>query len=474
MTSSVSFVCALKTPGNFFVAGLYDPATVPATLLETQYVAPGGGYPVPPASFQVTFLTPLTLGKQYQVILWESPNTSVGGLARISDTFNASLNQATLRGDLRLVGGSSSGLPAGGTTYTDPTSSLAGWNYSLELFGTGTLGLGVDYTIDPTTGNWTLVNGTTVQAGQIYIIHFQPQISMAPALAPAVVSSGQIITTSRTLDTSYKNQALFIQSATTSITIALPALSTYANYTDRLYLYSNGGSHQNVIFLTQGSDQIFYRTPLSQIILGQGERMVLFRANGYWNVDESALPGVDNVGQIIDSMMVLPNTIQLKGQLLDRSQYARLYAWANAVGAFVSESAWGTANGAGYFTNKAFFTQGVTGASNFRLPDLTVYGTTRAVDGTVRTPGSFQQELIKAHKHATDGTGQITGSGGPYFLHTAGGTDHSYSGGGGDGFGRNGSIDSTQRTSDGSDDPTFPTGTENRLNNSGVLRLIRI
>lgn len=84
------------------------------------------------------------------------------------------------RGDLFLKVGTSPGLIVGGSTYTDPTSSLNGWTYSLEQLGYGTLQQGVDYSVDPTTGNWTLINGTTFTANQRFVIHFQPQVAMTP------------------------------------------------------------------------------------------------------------------------------------------------------------------------------------------------------------------------------------------------------------------------------------------------------
>jgi hypothetical protein len=469
MNAAISFVCALQNDADFFVAALYDDTPNPPSLLESQQVPKTGGSYTSP--FQVTFVTNLVQNKTYRVILWESPDNTPTGVSRVSGDFTPSLNSITLRGTLRLVGGSSAGMAIGASGYVDPTNSLAGWNYDLELFGSGTMGLGVDYTIDPVTGNWTLINGMTITAGQVWYVHFQPQVSQAAQPPVSAITSGQIIVANTTFTSAYKNQALYIQGAGSSITCPLPALSSMSDY-DYLILYCSGGNYTNAIFPTQGTDKIQYGPNLlTQLVLGQGETLKLFRANGVYNVD-GPLPGVDNVGQIIDSVAILPNSIQGKGQLLDRTQYARLYAWANAAGVMTSETNWNTAV-AGNYPYKGYYTQGIPGANNFRVPDYTAYGFTRAVDGVIRVPCSFQAQLVGTHSHASHGGGAIVGGGGPYYLNTSGG-DHSYSQGGGDAFGRGRAVDTLMRTSDGTDDPQGRVGAENRSSNTGVLRLIRI
>ncbi|MCL5460203.1 hypothetical protein M3M33_16320, partial [Loigolactobacillus coryniformis] len=52
------------------------------------------------------------------------------------------------RDDLFITAGTTAGFPSGQPKFTDPTSSLKGWTYSLELIGQGTLTPGVDYTLD--------------------------------------------------------------------------------------------------------------------------------------------------------------------------------------------------------------------------------------------------------------------------------------------------------------------------------------
>lgn len=461
MTASISFVCALINDANFFVAALYDASNVGTVVESIQVPKTGGSYTSP---FQVTFLTNLQQNKIYRAILWESPDTTPTGVNRVSGDFKASLNSVTMRGDLYLTGGSTVGMMVGTSGYVDPANSLAGWAYDLEQVGYGTLQLDVDYTIDPTTGNWTLINGTTISDQQKFVVHFQPQISAAAQPPISQITSGTIITANTTLDASYKNKALYIQGAGASITCPLPGLSTLADY-DFLVIYSSGGNHINALFPTSGTDKIQYRGLMTQIVLGQGETLKLFKANGVYNVDNGSLPGVDNVGQYIETMLLATaNTVIADGRLLDRTQYARLYAWATAVNLFVSETVWNAAT-FGFFLSKGFYTQG-TSSSNFRIPDMRVYGSLRAVDGFARNPGSFQQEMVGPHDHTTHGKGTNAGVGGPYYISNTKG-DSSYSNGGHDPFGRSTTPDTNMRTDMGG-------GTETRLNNTGILRLIRI
>src|ERR1700761_1933422 len=174
MTEAVGFSCVLQNPANFFVAALYDLSNI-GVVLESQQIPKGSGYPTPPATFSVTFLTALQQNKLYRVILWESADATPPATSRASGDTKASLNSITMRGSLFLTGGGTAGMNVGAGGYVDPANSLAGWTYDLELFGSGTLTPGVNYTVDPTTGNWTLIDGTTIQQGQLYIVHFQPQ-----------------------------------------------------------------------------------------------------------------------------------------------------------------------------------------------------------------------------------------------------------------------------------------------------------
>lgn len=87
------------------------------------------------------------------------------------------------RADFFIKVGTTAGLAVNGTTYTDPTSSLKGWDYSIELLGYGTLEEDVDYSVDADTGNWTLINGMKFTLNQRFVLHFKAQQAQTPGNA---------------------------------------------------------------------------------------------------------------------------------------------------------------------------------------------------------------------------------------------------------------------------------------------------
>lgn len=401
MNGQVSFVCALINDANYFVAALYDASNLGVVVESQQVPKTGGSYTSP---FQVTFLTALTQSKVYRVILWESPDTTPTGVNRVSADFTASTNGVALRGDLYLTGGATAGMNVGASGYVDPTSANEGWVYSLEMVGYGTLQLGVDYTLDGTTNDWTLINGTVIGSGQKFVEHFQAQITQAPPPSVSAISSGQILTEGEAMTSALKNQALYIQSAGDTIAFTLPGLSTLADY-DRLSIRCNGGLQINAVFACAGTDKIQYGTRLlTQLILAQGENMMLCKANGVFNIEDPALPGVDRVGEIVHKYSYTEPNLQLAdGSVLERAVYPRLYAYMNTLDAtaVVSELVWTnttiTQDGLTYSTKKAKWTQG-DGSSTFRVP-LLFNEFLRVLQPGLRNPGDFQLDAMYAHVH---------------------------------------------------------------------------
>lgn len=118
------------------------------------------------------FDTAQVMGKLFGRVKWRSLNP--GG------TYPLNFNVGATRPDFFIKAGTSAGLVVGGTTYTDPTSSLKGWTYSVEQLGYGTLQKDVDYSVDVLTGNWTLINGSFFAINQRFAIHFSPQVALVP------------------------------------------------------------------------------------------------------------------------------------------------------------------------------------------------------------------------------------------------------------------------------------------------------
>lgn len=118
------------------------------------------------------FDTTQVMAKLFGRVKWRSLNPS--GSYPLNFQVNAT------RADFFIKAGTSAGLTVGGTTYTDPTSSLIGWTYRVNQLGYGPLEKDVDYSLDPDTNDWTLINGETFALNQRFVLEFQPQQSHAP------------------------------------------------------------------------------------------------------------------------------------------------------------------------------------------------------------------------------------------------------------------------------------------------------
>ena len=209
---------------------------------------------------------------------------------------------------------------------------------------------------DPNTGEISLTNGITFNNLERFIVHFYPKAQ----IASPIISSGRIITTDTTLTSDDLNTAIILQSNTSTLNITLPT-----NIPDwsRLYIYSMGGSHINASIICQGSDTIQYNSQVSQIILGQGETLQLYKAFGTLNVD-GTLNGIEEVGEIFQSYSSSEtNAYLLNGSIVSRLTYIRLWNWVQSnPSILIDQSLWPN--------SKKFFGTG-DGSTTFQLPDLT-------------------------------------------------------------------------------------------------------
>ena len=391
-----------QTSGNQLIAAVYDPSN-PSSYPNSPvaYQAIASGFPGP---FNVT-LSGLN-AIVYNFVLWENTTGTPGGTARNTFSLQPTIQTLQVRTDLYLTTGSTPGMTAGSNTYTD--SSLAGWTYSLEQKGLGTLQSGVEYT--STSTSWTLAAGT-FNNGQQFILHFLPIVSNQPITTTTsnIVSAIRIVSANPTsLTNSDMGKDILLQGAATDLVVNLPAISTVSDYAS-IYFNSAGGSHINAVLAAAGSDAFQFNlaknqvTPTAQLILGQSESLCLMKANGIWNIISGG-EGMLRVGELVwNYSNQQMNTLALNGaQGLLRSDYPRLWNWINSLasGVVISAASWAatsTYDGVTYYINKGRFNFG-DGSATFGLPDLTGTGFLRAVRGS-RVPGDFEVDIMMEHKH---------------------------------------------------------------------------
>jgi hypothetical protein len=415
MQISVSSQTTLLNASNFFVFALYD-ASAPTVLLESQQPPKPYGNPI-----QISFTYNCLAGHIYIIKLWESPDDTPTGIVRnsFSQAVNSNESSVKIKLDEYLEADLTAGLVSGTTAYVN--TDWAGWDYSIERVGAGTMtpdsevSANPQYHQDATGGFHLIIDGDVFAANEKFVVRFIPQVvSITPAGVPSsIFSDGRIVTADATLTLTDIGKAIFIQSATTKITIALPALSTVSDYSF-FYLFSNGGLHYNAIIQAPGSDKFLFNTDRSQLILGQCENAKIFKANGKWNI-ENDLPGVLKVGELFHTHMGEEiNSLPLSGQLVSRADYPRLWAWAQSLpsGSIVADSAWTstsvTVDDIGYYTLKGGFSVG-DGSTTFRLPLIDKYFI-RPINSD-RVAGSLELQTVQLHDHGITGS-SLTNFGG--------------------------------------------------------------
>ncbi len=341
----------------------------------------------------------------YKHILWENTTAAPGGTQRGDFIYDPSYSASgiTLRADLPLTVGAGTGNPVADTT-SFTRADLADWVYTVEKRGVGTMRDPEEIQINP-LGGWDLTQpGDIFYAGDVWVLHFEPQVSdvpIEPQISGKVFSSSDIVTANTTLVAADIGKAKIIQSTTDNITITLPALSAVGS-NRMIALISEGGSHKNASVVAAGSDKInFNGTAATSIILGQNERIYIYRGvddggNAVWQVS-MAQGQFNEVGQVVHGFSTTQkNCVFADASLLDRVVYPRLWAWVQTLPAdmLVSDANW--LNPA--LNNKARFSTG-DGTTTFRIPQLYAYGFLRGVDGTARKSGSFQDHAMLNHQH---------------------------------------------------------------------------
>lgn len=416
---SVSSQTTLLNSANFFVLALYD-ASAPTVLLES--IAPAKPYGNP---LQVTFSYNCLNGHIYIIKLWESVDSSATGTVRNNFKQTISLNSVEVRLPEFWEVDVTTDLVNGVNTFEK--ADIENWELNIERIGQGTMT--PDSATDITLPKYkrtnsddspndlgpkiTLLTADDVfQPGEQFLVTFVPQIVVAaPGGTPSdPFSTGRVITADETLTNADLSQALMIQSATSKITITLPALSTVGDFRF-MYFYSCGGLHKNATFACQGSDKIAYPTDKSSIVLGQAELLVVYKGFGKWQVTND-LFGVKMVGELLYNYNQTElNTLFCNGSLKNRDEYPRLWEWVQSLasGVVVSDSVWSNTfvshNGTNVYTKKSCFSTG-DGSTTFRLPLLT-NALLRGIDGSVRNAASIElDELLKhGHRVMTGGNG---------------------------------------------------------------------
>jgi hypothetical protein len=408
MDINLSISAAPGITTDYLVVAIYE-ATAPSTLVASQ------GFAAPHTSFQ-NIVFPGVNPVPHIVIVYQTPTNTASGTIRHRFMYDPSYQSAQIRLDMFLVADSTPGFSSTGISYTDAT--LIGWTFSNERRGFGTMQPGNDYSYDATTGTWTLLatidNPTpSIAPGEMFILHFQPKIvTLVPVVNSAnIISDSYDITADISLDVTHMGKCGLIAGSGDHLTVTLPALSTIPD-NKLLFLISQGGSHINATIKSFGSDSIKFLggSPVS-IIMGQCERLWMFKKNGFWNV-LSADGNFKTVGEVFDSYSndtsVILNAIFANGGTISRVTFARITDYVTNKldpSQVVNDADWNNPA----LKNKGKWSTG-DGSTTIRVPLLykTVDGSNNilssgfleGVDGTTLKAGVFSPTLMIDHRHS--------------------------------------------------------------------------
>lgn len=461
-TISVTSQTTLLNLSNYFVFGLYD-STAPNTLLEK--IVPTKPYGNP---LQIQFTYNCLNGHVYLIKLWESPDDTATGVVRNSTSVTVKGYKVKVKMDEYLTVGTTSGLTAGETSYTN--TDWQGWDYNLERVGMGTMfpqgAVNVanpDYSQKETGGFDLLRDGDSFQPEEKFVVRFVPQaVEAAPDGTPSpLFSNGRAITTDETLTTEDIGTALILQGISSTLNVTLPLLASVPDFSF-FYIFSCGANHINAKILCSGTDKIFYPSDRSSVILGQCEQAFIYKAFGKWQIMND-LQGVKSVGEILykyskDDL----NTHFLDGTLANRADYPRLWEYVQTLDSseVVTDTVWN--NTVGGANNKGKWSTG-DGSTTFRFPQLYNVETLRPVDGTEK-PGVFRKNQGIDHQHDT--LGKV---GGPSANGTGPTKYRGYFTQGG-----NATTDLTSKPTDNTGTVLTTFGSKNLVDTYGVYASVRI
>jgi len=409
------FLSLSAAPGitaNKLVVAIYDSSAPTVVVASQVFNAPHSA----PVNVAFTGLSPII----YIINTWESTDGSASGVLRHSFIATPESQNTVSRADLFITAGVTTGFNAGATQYID--TSLVDWVYTVEQRGVGSLVIGTDIQIF-STGGWAFINGYVVQGGEVFVMHFQPTISIQSGLtsqvAGALYTDELLVTATITLDSTSLGKVVRLASTSaTAFNVTLPPSSSSPNMKQICFL-SQGGAHTMVNIVANGSDTInFLGQNLTSLALAQNEEIELYNYSGTWRV-KSESTNLKSVGELLYSLSKLvPNTLVCDGRSLSRAQYPRLWNFINTKldsSLIVSEATWNlqdsTVGSETYllYPNKIKFSTG-DGSTTFRLPVLvastafgaldntsaprTIGGFLRGIDDTKRMPGTLQVDGV--------------------------------------------------------------------------------
>jgi hypothetical protein len=145
----------------------------------------------------------------------------------------------------------------------------------------------------------------------------------------------------------------------------------------------------------------------NEMFIHHNEQLVLVAFTDHFKVAIGTRGNFFNVGEEFKGRKIIGNALALKGQLVSRASYPRLFRFVQSLTQGQEKTDEFTWNNGGLLY-RGLFTEG-DGVSNFRLPDergmferMLDLGRGVDMDRVHNFPGGYEEDQVKAHNH-TDG-----------------------------------------------------------------------
>lgn len=213
----------------------------------------------------------------------------------------------------------------------------------------------------------------------------------------------EVVTTGDTLDESISGKQIIAKS-NGSINLSLNNANTFLKGTlIPIVGYCTPGSVINILSPASPIYDSYDDTAVSEMYMHNKEHLILVAMTDHFRVLHAS-GNFYTAGEEVKGRKEMANTIALKGQLLSRSRYPRLWAYVQSLTfgqEVVSESTWFSLG----LTYQGLFTTG-DGATTFRIPDERGLFE-RMLDGgrgidlsrPHTFPGGYEADEIKSHFH---------------------------------------------------------------------------
>jgi hypothetical protein len=304
-------------------------------------------------------------------------------------------------------------LEDGGTTFLVP--ELAGKTFNLKREGRPLLPS--EYEVLNAGGFKLLIPGDVLLAGQRFELDpFETASTTGGGGSTSTTSlfTGVVtVSTAATFNpTTDLNKVIQFRGGAFGFTYTLPLieelppnqiilLEALINNAGEVSVQTGGG--QFLYFNNEG-----FNTPIG---LRGGDSLWLLRGTDGWYVINDFGRIYNEIGSIQSRYKAGLNELVCKGQLLNRSEYPRLWAWVQTLGtSLVTDTLWNTASvvnaGRTYPTPYIGCFSSGDGSTTFRLPNLmnTFLRGVKSESGTdierlLNKPGGFQENKNKSHDH---------------------------------------------------------------------------